>query len=114
MLELDPADRRSNYLKQRLEMFLVGDSGENDPTIYAAVARAHPRNVLKIFIHLVLADSGHRKRVADGFEDLPRHCWGLYLSGSQLSEMARLPALKSSSLRQPADTSLLPAEGWKR
>lgn len=91
------------------KFILVGDSGENDPAVYAAIARAHPRNVLKIFIHLVLTDPGHRKSTADSFKDLPRQCWEIYNSGSQLREMARSPAMEYPPPRHPADTSLPPA-----
>jgi len=71
---------------------LIGDSGENDPAIYAAIARAHPSNVAKIYIHLVLPDSDHRRRTAACFKELPGTCWELFNSGMQFNEMAaRLP-----------------------
>jgi hypothetical protein len=74
------------------KFILVGDSGENDPAIYAAVARAHPSNVAKIYIHQVLPDSNHRRRITDYFKELPRDCWDLFASGMQLKEMtATLP-----------------------
>ena len=66
------------------KFILVGDSGENDPAIYAAVARAHPSNIAKIYIHLVLSDSGHRRHIAEFFKDLPGECWDLFDSGKQL------------------------------
>jgi hypothetical protein len=69
------------------KFILVGDSGENDPAIYAAIARAHPSNVAKIYIHLVLPDSDHRRHITDHFKDLPRDSWGLFDSGMQLEGM---------------------------
>jgi hypothetical protein len=72
------------------KFILVGDSGENDPAIYAAVARAHPQNVSKIYIHLVSPDPGHRESVADLFRDLPRSCWDLFNTGAQLDNFATM------------------------
>lgn len=71
---------------------LIGDSGENDPAIYAAVARVHPSNVAKIYIHLVLPDSDHRRRIADYFKELPGECWELFDSAKQLKEMTATKA----------------------
>jgi hypothetical protein len=72
------------------KFILVGDSGENDPAIYAAVARAHPQNVSKIYIHLVSPDPDHRKSVAELFRDLPRSCWDLFNTGAQLDNFATM------------------------
>lgn len=63
---------------------LVGDSGESDPAIYAAIARAHPRSVAAIFIRLVLDDEAHRRQTATHFHALPQDRWTLFSSGHQL------------------------------
>jgi phosphatidate phosphatase APP1 len=70
------------------KFILVGDSGENDPAIYAAAALAHPSNVVNIYIHLVLSDSDHRRQTADYFKALPGECWHLFETGKQLFQMA--------------------------
>jgi hypothetical protein len=72
------------------KFILVGDSGENDPAIYAAVARAHPKNVLKIYIHLITSDPDHRDSIAAFFKDLPRSRWDLFNSGSQLDNFVMM------------------------
>jgi phosphatidate phosphatase APP1 len=45
-------------LHPQLRFVLVGDSGEKDPEIYAAVARANPGRVLAIYIREVRLDPG--------------------------------------------------------
>jgi phosphatidate phosphatase APP1 len=45
-------------LHPRLRFVLIGDSGEKDPEIYAAVARANPGRVLAIYIREVRLDPG--------------------------------------------------------
>jgi phosphatidate phosphatase APP1 len=70
------------------KFILIGDSGENDPAVYAAVARKYPANVLKIYIRLVLSDANHRSQAAEHFKDLPKDRWQLFQSGTQLQQMA--------------------------
>jgi phosphatidate phosphatase APP1 len=45
-------------LHPRLRFVLIGDSGERDPEIYAAVARANPGRILAIYIREVRLDPG--------------------------------------------------------
>ena len=45
-------------LHPRLRFVLIGDSGEKDPEIYAAVARANPGRILAIYIREVRLDPG--------------------------------------------------------
>lgn len=45
-------------LHPRLRFVLIGDSGEKDPEIYAAVARANPGRVLAIYVREVRRDPG--------------------------------------------------------
>jgi len=42
---------------------LIGDSGEKDPEIYAALRKAHPDRVSHVFIRLVGKDQGDEKRL---------------------------------------------------
>ena len=65
---------------------LVGDSGENDPAIYAAVARSRPKQVIGIYIRLVAADADHRQRTAAHFRGLPASCWHLFSTGRELED----------------------------
>jgi phosphatidate phosphatase APP1 len=66
------------------KFILVGDSGENDPAVYAAAARLHPSYVAKIYIRLVSPGADHRNLVAGYFKNLPGKCWELFSSGKQL------------------------------
>ena len=45
-------------LHPRLRFVLIGDSGEKDPEIYAAAARANPGRILAIYIREVRLDPG--------------------------------------------------------
>ncbi len=45
-------------LHPRLRFVLIGDSGEKDPEIYAAVARANPGRILAIYIREVRLEPG--------------------------------------------------------
>ncbi|MFB9315095.1 App1 family protein [Nocardioides plantarum] len=45
-------------LHPRLRFVLLGDSGEKDPEIYAAIARANPGRILAIYIREVRLDPG--------------------------------------------------------
>ncbi|NYD43771.1 App1 family protein [Nocardioides panaciterrulae] len=45
-------------LHPRLRFVLIGDSGEKDPEIYAAIARANPGRILAIYIREVRLDPG--------------------------------------------------------
>lgn len=61
-------------LHPRLRFVLVGDSGEKDPEIYAAVARANPGRIRAIYIREVRRDPGDGRveAVTDTWtEDLP-------------------------------------------
>jgi phosphatidate phosphatase APP1 len=70
------------------KFILVGDSGENDPAIYAAVAKAYPEKIIKIYIRLILPDSDHRQQTGKHFKNLPKNRWELFQSGRQLKEVA--------------------------
>lgn len=56
---------------------LVGDSGEADPEIYAAVARAHPQRIVALVIRDLNGEGRAAPRWARAFEDLPQDLWHL-------------------------------------
>jgi phosphatidate phosphatase APP1 len=61
-------------LHPQLRFVLLGDSGEEDPAIYAALARAHPGRVLAVYVREVRLDPGDGRveRVIDGWDlDVP-------------------------------------------
>jgi hypothetical protein len=59
----------------RRRVVLVGDSGEQDPELYAALARAHPGRVLLIAIRDVSGEDRGSPRYVEAFRDLPDALW---------------------------------------
>ena len=54
---------------------LVGDTGEDDPQIYASMARAFPDRVRAVFLRAVLDEHAARERYRDLFETLDESRW---------------------------------------
>jgi hypothetical protein len=54
---------------------LVGDSGERDPEIYAAIAREHPGQVRGIFIRAIDPGRLERRRCQEAFAGIPEARW---------------------------------------
>lgn len=67
---------------------LVGDTGERDPEIYAAVARRHPGRIDAVYLRDPIAGGtpGIDARLDAVFEGLPRSLWHVIADGSQLPE----------------------------
>ena len=57
---------------------LVGDSGEQDPEVYADILRKRPAQVLGVCIRNVTGESPDGKRFSDVFEGLDRSRWQLF------------------------------------
>jgi phosphatidate phosphatase APP1 len=55
----------------RRTIILVGDSGEYDPEIYGAIARAYPDRVTAILIRDVTGEATDAPRYRKAFADLP-------------------------------------------
>jgi phosphatidate phosphatase APP1 len=55
---------------------LVGDSGEQDPEIYAALARKYPKQIARILIRDTTGDG--TERYATAFQDLPKSLWQVF------------------------------------
>ena len=56
---------------------LVGDSGEDDPPIYAQAARAHPARIAGIVIRDLKAEGRGAARFQESFAGLPEGLWHL-------------------------------------
>jgi phosphatidate phosphatase APP1 len=69
----------------RREFVLVGDSGERDPEIYGAIARAHPGRIRHIHIRLVTSENKDSPRMQTAFAGLPQDLWSLFEDPSELS-----------------------------
>jgi hypothetical protein len=62
----------------RRQFVLLGDSGEKDPEVYGALARKHPRQMLRIFIRDVTEQTADQPRYQQAFADLPREKWQIF------------------------------------
>lgn len=60
------------------QFILVGDSGEQDPEVYAAMLRSHPDQILKIYIRNVTQESGDNERFSAVFDSINEDCWVLF------------------------------------
>ena len=67
---------------------LVGDTGERDPEIYAAVARKHPDRIAKIYLRDPQAGGtpGIDERLATAYEGLPRELWVLFADANAIRD----------------------------
>jgi phosphatidate phosphatase APP1 len=71
------------------EFILIGDSGENDPEVYATIFMRYPQNVKKILIRKVKGSDTGPERKKQVFADVPDSKWDLYdtpLSTQELLE----------------------------
>jgi phosphatidate phosphatase APP1 len=57
---------------------LVGDSGEQDPEIYAILARKYPQQIVRILIRNVTQEDAEAKRYQETFKDLPKSLWTVF------------------------------------
>lgn len=65
---------------------LVGDSGEQDPEVYATLARKYPQQIKHIFIRNVTDEDATAARYQQTFEKLPRDQWTVFDDPQELSE----------------------------
>jgi hypothetical protein len=68
----------------RRRVVLVGDSGEQDPEIYASLARKHPQRVARIFIRDVSGDARDSERYRKAFEGIDPLIWQIFRDASEL------------------------------
>lgn len=72
----------------RRRFVLVGDSGQQDPEVYGALARRHT-NVVQILIRDVTGETADAERYRQAFADLPRERWALFTDPAAIAD--RLP-----------------------
>nr|MCU0874068.1 App1 family protein [Pirellulaceae bacterium] len=65
---------------------LVGDSGEQDPEVYAAVARKHPGQIQQILIRNVGGRGSEPARFQKAFEKIPADSWRVFENSDDLPE----------------------------
>jgi len=68
----------------RRKFICVGDSGEHDPEIYAALARRYPEQVRAIFIRCVTGEAPRSERLLRTFAGLPDSLWQGFLEPDEL------------------------------
>jgi len=66
---------------------LIGDSGERDPEIYAALARKYPRQVAHILIRDVTGEPAITPRYAETFRGLPKELWQVFTTPDELKRL---------------------------
>jgi len=64
--------------------FLVGDSGEHDPEVYAQIAEKYPDQILKIYIRNVTDEAADNQRFKTVFEGLSADRWELFSDARDL------------------------------
>ena len=73
------------------EFVLVGDSGQEDPEVYAAIMREYPKQVLRIYIRNVTGASPDDERFREVFEGMDPQRWQLFGPGAPDPEVVTLP-----------------------
>lgn len=80
----DALEEKSRVIRPILEAYrkrrfvLVGDSGQKDPEVYGQMARAHPDQVLRIYIRDITGEPADSPRYEEAFRDVPREKWSLF------------------------------------
>jgi hypothetical protein len=88
---------KSAVIRSMVEMFprrtfvLIGDSGEKDPAIYAAVARRHPEQIAGIFIRQLADRPLDIGRCTKIFRGIRRDVWRLFSDPAEIID--QLPNL---------------------
>ncbi|MEZ4450913.1 MAG: App1 family protein [Nannocystaceae bacterium] len=63
---------------------LVGDSGERDPEVYAALLREHPGAVVHVYIRDVTGEGRDAPRYVEAFKGLPADRWTIFTDAATL------------------------------
>jgi len=68
------------------KFILVGDSGEKDPEIYAALAREFPNQVRHIYVRDTTGEAQDSPRYRTTFSGLSTNCWQIFRQPSELPD----------------------------
>jgi len=63
---------------------LVGDSGERDPEVYAALARKFPEQIRRIYIRDVTGEPGTAARYQQCFSGIPGNRWQVFRAPGEI------------------------------
>jgi hypothetical protein len=86
----DPKEYKQPLIERILQTFpdrrfvLVGDAGEQDPEIFASVARSHPGQVSRVLIRDVADGAADSERYRSLFQDMPQLSWAVFADGDEL------------------------------
>jgi hypothetical protein len=69
----------------RRQFILVGDSGERDPEMYAALAREHPERVRRVLIRDVTGEGPEAGRFHDAFHGLTDELWRVFREPQEIA-----------------------------
>lgn len=72
----------TKYPKRRF--IFVGDSGEKDPELYAALALKYPSQVIHVFIRNTAGENSNPERFETAFQALPKNFWTVFSSAEEL------------------------------
>ena len=67
---------------------LIGDSGERDPEVYAALARKYPQQIERIYIRDVTKEPASARRYEATFRGLPTTLWHVFATPEELTTLA--------------------------
>ena len=70
-------------------LILLGDSGEQDPEIYGALARKHPDQIVRILIRSVDGSGKEHPRFQAAFEGIPGDRWRVFRDPDELGDVLR-------------------------
>lgn len=85
-----PEKYKPTVIEPLLEQFpkrrfiLIGDSGEHDPEIYAALARKFPQQIARIYVRDVTGEPAGSRRYQTTFRDLPDQLWQVFQTLAEL------------------------------
>lgn len=88
-----PEDHKQGVLEEIVGQFavrrfvLIGDTGERDPEIYAALARKFPERIAKIYLRDPLGGTpGLDARMQATFEGLPPTLWSVFTDATPIAD----------------------------
>lgn len=87
---------------------LAGDSGEQDPEIYATLAHRHPRRIARIFIRDVTGETRDAERYRKAFDGVAGEKWQLFRDAAELPERLPLFTDRKAGRDRSASASPLP------
>jgi phosphatidate phosphatase APP1 len=87
----DPEKYKPTVIEPLLKQFpkrsfiLIGDSGERDPEVYAALARKYPKQIEGIYIRNVTGEPASAARYQNVFVGLPENLWKIFTRPEELT-----------------------------